>query len=102
MEPSEALEKLRLASRVMNNFRSTYMAYQKKSHTACPDRPWRFQTGALFARLDGVLERCRALADARKTSVQFTALERVEIGGTKVDKFFAFCQQGFCMRVCWC
>ena len=83
MEPAEALDRLRLATKVMGAFRATYAQYQKKSHTACPERPWRFQAGALFARLDGVLERCRALADAKKTTMQFGALERVEIGGTK-------------------
>ena len=85
MEPPEALERLRLATKVMSAFRASYSTYQKKSMTACPDRPWRFQAGALFARLDGVLERCRALTDARKTTLQFSVLERVEIGGTKVS-----------------
>ena len=59
-----------------------------RSLTDSPQHPWRFQQGALFGRLDAFDERCRCMSDAKKAAQQFGALERVEIGGTKVPAPF--------------
>lgn len=38
---------------------------------------------ALFVRLDSFRDRCRDALDFTRTVIQFSKLERVEIGGTK-------------------
>ena len=38
---------------------------------------------ALFVRLDSFMDRCRDALDFTRTVIQFSKLERVEIGGTK-------------------
>jgi hypothetical protein len=64
-------------------FKSAYFDAKARSSTEVPDNPWDLQNGALFARLDAFLERCRDLLDLFRTVVQFRKLERIEIGGNK-------------------
>ena len=59
MEAPDAIEKLRQTSKVLAAFKAEYGVYCKKSATATPQRPWHFQPGALFGRLDAFEERCR-------------------------------------------
>ena len=83
MEPAEAVEKLRLAIRVLANFKQFYFEYRSKSLVEAKDNPWKFQNSSLFQRLDGYLERSHDMMDMMVTCTQFNKLERVEIGGTK-------------------
>eukprot|EP00955_Chlamydomonas_euryale_P098697 365162-Chlamydomonas_euryale.AAC.21 len=83
MEPTEAVEKLRLQMRVLANFKQFYFEYREKSKVEVPDRPWKFQNSSLFQRLDTFLERSHDMMNMMATCVQFNKLERVEIGGTK-------------------
>lgn len=83
MEPSEAVDKLRLTIRVLQCFKNYYFEYRAVSMTDTPDNPWKFQNASLFSRLDSFLERCHDMQDLMSTCVQFNRLERVEIGGTK-------------------
>jgi len=67
-------------------FKTTYFEYKAKAATECPSNPWRFQTTALFARLDLFLERCHDVLDIMQTIMHFNKLggdRGVEIGGTK-------------------
>ncbi len=89
MEMAEAAEKLRTTLRVLSSFRSMYQSYKARSLTAQPNNPWRFQGSAMFGRLDAFSARCATLLDFCQTSLQFGRLERVEIGGTKVQAFFS-------------
>lgn len=83
MDPAEATEKLRLAIRILANFKQFYFEYRGKSVTECPENPWRFLNSSLFQRLDAFLERSHDMMDMMSTCVQFNKLDRVEIGGTK-------------------
>ncbi|GAX83887.1 hypothetical protein CEUSTIGMA_g11312.t1, partial [Chlamydomonas eustigma] len=83
MEPAEAVDKLRLAIRVLANFKQFYFEYRGKSVVECKDNPWKFQNSSLFQRLDSFMERSHDMMDMMSTCVQFNKLERVEIGGTK-------------------
>lgn len=52
MEPGEAVNKLRLALKVLGSFKSYYFSYKAASGVECPSNPWRFQNAAIFGRLD--------------------------------------------------
>ena len=83
MDPAEATEKLRLAIRILANFKQFYFEYRTKSATEVPENPWKFLNSSLFQRLDAFLERSHDMMDMMSTCVQFFKLDRVEIGGTK-------------------
>ena len=83
VEPELAVESLKTALKVCVTFKSTYFDYKARASTECPSNPWRFQNSALFARLDGFLERCHDVLDLMQTIVQFNKLEKIEVGGTK-------------------
>jgi len=83
VEPDVAVESLKTALKVSVTFKSTYFDYKARASTECPSNPWRFQNSALFARLDGFLERCHDVLDLMQTIVQFNKLEKIEVGGTK-------------------
>ena len=68
---------------MLGTFKSYYFDYKARSATETPENPWRFQNSALFSRLDSYLERCHDILDLTQTVVQFSKLEKVEIGGTK-------------------
>ena len=55
-----------------------------KSSLQVPANPWRVQSSAIFSRLDVFMERCHDVLEVCNTSLQFSRLERVEIGGSKV------------------
>jgi dynein heavy chain len=83
MDPTEACDKLRLALKVLGSFKNFYFAYKSASRVEAPDRPWKFQNPVVFSRLDAFMERCHDMLEVQSTSLQFSKLERVEIGGTK-------------------
>jgi hypothetical protein len=83
MDASEAVDKLRMAIRVLGTFKTYYFEYKSKSNTETPENPWRFQNNVLFSRLDAFIERCHDMLDLQSTCIQFNKLERVEVGGTK-------------------
>jgi len=82
-EPLVAVEKLKTTLMVLGTFKSYYHDYKARSNTETPDNPWRFQNSALFSRLDSYFERCHDILDLTQTVVQFSKLEKVEIGSTK-------------------
>ncbi|GBF97683.1 flagellar outer dynein arm heavy chain beta [Raphidocelis subcapitata] len=82
-DPSEAVDKLRLTLKVLGAFKSYYFAYRGVSAVECPSNPWRFQNAAVFGRLDSHMARCAEMLTLAGTVLQFSRLERVEIGGTR-------------------
>jgi len=82
-EPPEAIERLDQARRVCTEFKSAFYEYNQTAAVECPDKPWKFQSKALFSRLDDFLERCDDLIDVLQTVTHFNRLERVDIGGNK-------------------
>ena len=95
MEPQDAVDALKLCLKVSVTFKSTYFDYKARVSTECPSNPWRFQNSALFSRLDSFLERCHDVLDLMQTIVQFSKLERVEVGGSKGKSLTANVQQIF-------
>jgi len=78
-----AVRKLQTMLKVCGTFKSTYFEYKARSATECPHNSWRVQNNALFLRLDSFLERCHDILDLTQTIVQFSKIEKIEIGGTK-------------------
>jgi dynein heavy chain len=93
MEPQDAVDALKVCLKVSVTFKSTYFDYKARASTECPSNPWRFQNSALFSRLDSFLERCHDVLDLMQTIVQFSKLERIEVGGTKGKALTASVQQ---------
>ncbi|KAL1498812.1 hypothetical protein AB1Y20_014117 [Prymnesium parvum] len=83
LPPNESLGRLMTALKVCGTFKSIYYEYKAASETDVPKNAWRFQSNALFARLDAFLERCHDLKELCKTVLQFERLEKIEIGGNK-------------------
>eukprot|EP00884_Botryococcus_braunii_P022565 jgi/Botrbrau1/8993/Bobra.0148s0096.1 len=83
MDPAEAVEKLRVVLRITSSLKDVYQAYSARSVTQTPNNPWRFHTTAIFGRVDAFSKRCTALLDFCQTCLQFSRLERIEIGGTR-------------------
>ncbi len=44
---------------------------------------WRFQSSVVFGRLDVYIQRCHDMLDFSTAALQFSKLERVEVGGTR-------------------
>ena len=95
MEPQDAVDALKVCLRVAVTFKSTYFDYKARVSTECPSNPWRFQNSALFSRLDSFLERCHDVLDLMQTIVQFSKLERIEVGGSKGKTLTSNVQQIF-------
>jgi dynein heavy chain len=93
--PEESTNKLRQVISSCLAFKEAYFAYKHRSGVETPDNPWRFQSTALFARLDNFLERCHDVLDLMQTLTQFLTLYRVEIGGTKGKTLTSSVQQIF-------
>jgi hypothetical protein len=58
---------------------------QIRSITAVPDNPWRFGAAAVFGHLHVFCQRLTDLADICTTTLQFSRLERIEVGGSDVS-----------------
>jgi dynein heavy chain, axonemal len=76
MDPTEAVDKLRLTLRSFTAFKSYYFEYRTLSSTETPDNPWKFQNAVLFGRLDAFIERCHDMLEMQTTCLQFNKLER--------------------------
>ncbi len=77
-EAKEACNKLQMVIDICTKFKDFYFEYKAKAEGA-----WKLTTNALFFRLDNFLERCYDILHLTTTYVQFSSLERVEVGGTK-------------------
>lgn len=64
-------------------FKTTFFDYKTKAAAEYTNNPWRIQSNSLFARLDSFLERCHDILELVETSVQFSKISKIEIGGTK-------------------
>lgn len=94
-EPTETVAKLKVIIGRCLDLKDSYFYYKQRSSVESADNPWRFQSSALFARLDSFLERCHDVLDLMQTLTQFLTLYRVEIGGTKGKTLTSSVQQIF-------
>lgn len=53
LDPSEAVEKLRLTLRVLGAFKNYYFEYRAVSATDTPDNPWKFQVSSWELKVVG-------------------------------------------------
>jgi len=74
---------LRETLRVLAEFKRVYLAYKDKANAECPLNPWRVQNNAVFVRLDAFWERSHDLLELTCTTMQFSNLAKIEVGGTK-------------------
>jgi dynein heavy chain len=77
-EPHEAHEKLILALDVCSKFKDAYFEYKAKAKNQ-----WKITTNALFVRLDSFSERCQDIKHLTNSIIQFTKLQKIDIGNTK-------------------
>lgn len=77
-EAKEAHDKLTLCLDVCSKFKDAYFEYKQKSKNQ-----WKITTNALFVRLDQFSERCQDIMHLTSTIIQFSKLEKIEIGNTK-------------------
>lgn len=70
MEPNDAVDRLRTVLRVLGAFKAQYYSYKAASEAESPSSPWRFQTGAIFGRLDAFMERCSHMLQQQATCLQ--------------------------------
>jgi len=81
-EASECYDKLDKTLQVCTAFQKTYELYRRKA-AENGGEGWKMKPEALFVRLDAFRERCRDTLDFTRMVMQFTKLERIDIGGTK-------------------
>ena len=74
----EAHDKLTLALDVCSRFKDAYFEYKTKAKNQ-----WKITTNALFVRLDSFSERCQDIMHLTSTIIQFSKLQKIEIGNTK-------------------
>lgn len=79
----DAVNMLRTTLRILAEFKKAYMKYKEKTATECPENPWNIQNNAVFVRLDAFWERIHDLLELTCTTMQFSNLARIEVGGTK-------------------
>jgi dynein heavy chain len=89
-ETSKASERLGNILEVCGKFKQVYFDYKVKANNA-----WKITTNALFVRLDAFMERCQDIQHLTNTIVQFTKLQKIEIGGTKGKTLTATVKQIF-------
>lgn len=70
MDPSDAVEKLRTALKVLGGFKLHYFNYKSASVAECPAHPWRFQNSIVFGRLDTFMQRCADMLELQSTCLQ--------------------------------
>merc|ERR1719450_1221162 len=80
-EANEAYEKLEKTLQICTTFKDTYVLYRDIA-AAQGGEGWRMKNDALFSRLDAFRDRVRDALDFTRTVMQYTKLERVDIGGT--------------------
>lgn len=77
-ETQTAHDKLAVALDVCARFKEAYFEYKSKAKNQ-----WKITTNALFVRLDAFSERCQDIMHLTSTIIQFSKLEKIEIGNTK-------------------
>ena len=94
-ETPKCVTMLKVVLKSISAFKSVYFEYKSRATNECGDNPWRIQNNALFMRLDSFLERCHDILDLSSTIVQFSRLEKIEVGGTKGKALTTTVQQTF-------
>ena len=77
-ESGIACDKLGLILDIIAKFKEAFFEYKNLAKDS-----WNITTNALFVRLDAFSERCQDIQHLTTTIVQFTKLNKIEIGGTK-------------------
>lgn len=73
-----AHDKLAGALECCAKFKEAYFEYKAKAKNQ-----WKITTNALFVRLDTFSERCQDIMHLTSTCIQFSKLEKIDIGNTK-------------------
>jgi len=89
-EPKEAHDKLVLCLDVCSKFKDAYFEYKSKAKNQ-----WKITTNALFVRLDSFSERCQDIMHLTSTYIQFSKLQKIDIGNTKGKTLTATVMQIF-------
>lgn len=74
MEAQEAVDKLRIVTKVLTKFKEIYYEIKNKTTSEISDNPWRFDDIALFHRFDEFLDRCQEMLEFQETSLQVLIL----------------------------
>ena len=77
-ESSVACEKLSVILDIIAKFKEAFFEYKAQAGDS-----WNITTNALFVRLDSFSERCQDIQHFTSTIVQFSKLNKIQIGGTK-------------------
>ena len=77
-DAADAHSKLTMALEVCAKYKDSYFDYKAKSKNQ-----WKITTNALFVRLDHFSERCQDIKHLTNSIIQFSRLQRIEIGNTK-------------------
>ncbi|XP_071797739.1 dynein beta chain, ciliary isoform X1 [Asterias amurensis] len=87
MECEESLEKVKGALMVLHGFKNLYSEHRDKLKDYFKDgrEPilWEFASSMVFARMDKFMERLEILEKLFETTVEFSKLEKTEMGGMK-------------------
>lgn len=78
-----AVNMLRDTLRILADFKTVYSKYRDKAAVETAENPWRVQSNAVFARLDAFWERTHDVLELTCTTMQFSHLAKIEVGGTK-------------------
>ncbi|KAA0169508.1 hypothetical protein FNF27_06933 [Cafeteria roenbergensis] len=62
---------------------SAFFDVKARSQLEIPGNPWRLRTSAVFARVQGLVDRCHDLLELARTSQHFASLETLFVGGPK-------------------
>lgn len=81
-EAAECFDKLQKTWEICTAFKDTYVMYRDIAASQGREG-WKMTNDALFTRLDAYRERVKDTLDFTRTVMQYTKLERVDIGGTK-------------------
>ena len=82
-EANIAFKNLTVAISICKQFKIVFAKFKTIAATECPDNQWNMQNNAIFFRLDGFVDRCHDIKDLTDTIIQFSKLEKIEIGSTK-------------------
>jgi dynein heavy chain len=77
-DPKQAHDQLTVAFEVCAKFKDSYFEYKQKAKGQ-----WKITTNALFVRLDAFSERCQDIMHLTSTIIQFSRLQKIELGNTK-------------------
>lgn len=78
-------EKITISIGFCNSFKELFYEYKEKVNQKNTEKQWRFENISVFQRFNSFIERLQDLLDIVLTIQDFSQLERVEIGGIKVE-----------------